>query len=226
MEHNTHGKALTLDSVTLRVVDADGTPVAAASKACVITVEAGYGYQEFFYSYGTYDAVTTNITGGTLEPGQSYIAYALALPLGKADTLAFNEAAFKDKTVQVTVTTSEGTFIALELAADKLADANPGNAYNWVGGKSYTMRMGTRCAGGCTFDATGNCTLCGYDCDHDGAEYKDNGDGTHDKVCTKCGNAVANEAHTLTYSADGNILSETCPCGHQTTATVTAENAI
>ncbi|MBQ3504271.1 MAG: hypothetical protein IJA75_06180, partial [Oscillospiraceae bacterium] len=221
---NTHGEALTLDSVTLRVVDADGTPVAAAAKACDIEIYAELGYPELIYSYDTYDAVTTKITGGTLEPGQSYLAYALALPLGKADTGKPDENAFKDKTIQVTVTTSDGACIAFELAADKLAGANPGNNYNWVGGKSYTMRMGTRCADGCTFDATGNCTLCGYQCDHDGAEYKDNGDGTHDKVCGECRYVeVDNEAHTpaenATYTNNGNgTHSFTCTaCG----ATVT-----
>ena len=222
---NTHGKALSLDSVTLRVVDADGNPVAAAAKACRI-IAAEEGIPELFYggeSDPTYDAVTTNITGGTLEPGQSYLAYALALPLGKADTGKPDENAFKDKTIQVTVTTSEGECTAFELAADKLAAANPGNAYNWVGGKSYTMRMGTRCADGCTFDATGNCTLCGYQCDHNGAEYKDNGDGTHKKVCSECGYVeVDNEAHTpaenTAYTDNGNgTHSFTCTaCGDVT----------
>lgn len=179
---NTHGKALTLESVTLRVVDADGTPVAAASKACNITIDVAYDYPELIYggeSYSTYDAVTTNITGGTLEPGQRYLAYALALPIGKADTGKPDENAFKDKTIQVTVTTSEGACTAFELAADKLAAANPNNDYNWVGGKSYTMRMGTRCADGCTLDAAGKCTVCGYACTHTFTE-------TSNGFCTGC----------------------------------------
>ena len=100
------------------------------------------------------------MSGYTLEAGESYLAYALALPLQ-------SDAALTDKTVRVTVTTSEGECIALELAADVLSNANPGNAYNWVGGKSYTMNMGTRCESGCTLDAAGKCTVCGYQCDHD-----------------------------------------------------------
>ena len=137
---NTHEKALSLESVTLRVVDADGTSVPAAAKYCDIEIEAENRYPELFYSnfaYSTYDSVTTYLLNDyTLEPGKNYIAYALALPLGKVDTGKHDYAAFEGKTIQVEVTTSEGECIALELEADEIANANPNNAYNWVGGKS------------------------------------------------------------------------------------------
>ena len=177
---NTHEKALSLESVTLRVVDADGSSVPAAAKYCNIEIEAENRYPKLFYgnfAYSTYDSVTTNLSDYTLEAGESYLAYALALPLGKVDTGKHDYAAFEGKTIQVEVTTSEGECTAFELAGDDIANANPGNAYNWVGGKSYTMRMGTRCAGGCTLDA-GKCTVCGYECTHN---FDDNG------FCTDCG---------------------------------------
>ena len=176
---NTHEKALSLESVTLRVVDADGNSVPVAAKYCYIEIKAENRYPELFYgnlAYSTYDSVTTNLNDYTLEPGKSYIAYALALPLGNMDTGKRDNAAFEGKTIQVEVTTSEGECIAFELAGDDIANANPNNAYNWVGGKSYTMRMGTRCAGGCTLDA-GKCTDCGYECTHD---FDDNG------FCSAC----------------------------------------
>ena len=172
---NTHEKALSLESVTLRVVDADGNSVPAAAKYCDIIIEAENRYPELFYgnnAYSTYDSVTTNLNDYTLEPGKSYIAYALALPLGNTDTGKCDDAAFEGKTIQVGVTTSEGECIAFELAGDDIANANPGNAYNWVGGKSYTMRMETRCYDGCVFDTTGKCTVCGYECTH---KFDDNG---------------------------------------------------
>lgn len=173
---NTHEKALSLESVTLRVVDADGTSVPAAAKYCDIEIEAENRYPELFYSnfaYSTYDSVTTYLLNDyTLEPGKNYIAYALALPLGKVDTGKHDYAAFEGKTIQVEVTTSEGECIALELEADEIANANPNNAYNWVGGKSQTMHMETRCYDGCAFDTTGKCTVCGYECTH---KFDDNG---------------------------------------------------
>jgi len=179
---NTHEKALSLESVTLRVVDADGTSVPAAAKYCDIIIEAENRYPEIFYgnnAYSTYDSVTTYLLNDyTLEPGKSYIAYALALPLGKVDNGKCDDAAFEGKTIQVGVTTSEGECIALELEADEIANANPHNAYNWVGGKSYTMHMETRCYDGCAFDTTGKCTVCGYECTH---KFDDNG------FCTDCG---------------------------------------
>ncbi len=177
---NTHEKALSLESVTLRVVDADGTPVPVAAESCNIIIDAENRYPELFYSnfaYSTYDSVTTNLSDYTLEAGESYLAYALALPLGKVDTGKHDDTAFEGKTIQVGVTTSEGECIALELEADEIANSNPNNAYNWVGGKSYTMRMGTRCADGCTLDA-GKCTVCGYECTHN---FDDNG------FCQHCG---------------------------------------
>ena len=166
---NTHEEALSLESVTLHVVDADGNSVPVASQHCMIQTDAQVGYSELTYSDKTYDSITTNLSGYTLEVGESYLAYALALPLQSDDALT-------DKTIQVEVTTSEGQCIAFELAAEDIANANPNNEYNWVGEKSYTFRVGTRCADGCTLNATGNCTVCGYECIHD----YDNG------FCTVC----------------------------------------
>ena len=166
---NTHEEALSLESVTLRVLDADGNSSPVASQHCMIYTEAQMRCPEITYSEETYDSITTNLSGYTLEVGDSYLAYALALPLQFDDALT-------SKTIQVEVTTSEGQCIAFELAAEDIANANPNNKYNWVGEKSYTFRVGTRCADGCTLNATGNCTVCGYECIHD----YDNG------FCTVC----------------------------------------
>ncbi len=175
---NTHEQELTLESVKLQVVEADGNSVPVASQYCDVYVDGMNGYAEFTYSNETYDSVTTNLSDYTLEPGKSYIAYALALPLGKVDTGKHDDTAFEGKTIQVEVTTSEGECIAFELAGDDIANANPNNEYNWVGGKSYTMRMETRCYDGCAFDITGKCTVCGYECTHN---FDDKG------FCTDCG---------------------------------------
>ncbi len=56
--------------------------------------------------------------------------------------------------------------------------------------------------------------------------YTDNGDGTHDMVCTGCGDVIVNnENHTLTYTANGNTITAACSanCGYSGTATIGAE---
>ena len=89
--------------------------------------------------------ITTYISGdgAVLDIGEKYTAYAMALPLGKTDSEKFDENAFKDKKLQFTIEASgpDNKHLSFELDADKLAAANPGNVYNWVGGKSYTIRM-------------------------------------------------------------------------------------
>ena len=79
------------------------------------------------------------------------------------------------------------------------------------------------------------CDVCGFEYDTTKAPdnhasenytYTDNGDGTHTKT-HECGVTVGEpEDHTLTYSANGNIITESCSvgCGHSETATITAEN--
>ena len=54
--------------------------------------------------------------------------------------------------------------------------------------------------------------------------YTDNGDGTHNKVCSECGYVAASENHTLTYSVDGNTITAYCSanCGYSGTATISA----
>ena len=53
----------------------------------------------------------------------------------------------------------------------------------------------------------------------------DNGDGTHSVTCTLCG-VNGTENHTLTYTANGNIITAACSanCGYSATAALSAEN--
>ena len=67
------------------------------------------------------------------------------------------------------------------------------------------------------------------ECDHSGNtnDYADNGDGTHDYVCSGC-EYTKTEDHTLTYSADGSTITASCSanCGHSGSVTITAENKL
>ena len=74
---------------------------------------------------------------------------------------------------------------------------------------------------------TGNiCDNCGYcSCTHEGSEHTctDNGDGTHSFTCSICGEKVT-EVHSYTLTAESNMLTEVCACGHPN-GTITIEAA-
>ena len=136
----------TIKSIQMALVDAAGTlqPIASNSVGVLIeinTIELFYGSD----NYITHTSITTLLgqNGTAVAKGEKYIAYAMALPVGKADTGMPDENAFKDKKLQFTIEASgpDNEHLSFELDADKLAAANPGNVYNWVGGKSYTIRM-------------------------------------------------------------------------------------
>lgn len=88
--------------------------------------------------------ITTNITGegAALTTGATYIAYAMALSLGDEDGV-YDIAAFNGKQIKFTIEAGnpDNEYLSFVLDADKLAAANPNGEYNWVGGKSYTIRM-------------------------------------------------------------------------------------
>ena len=90
------------------------------------------------FSRSTHAAISTQLgeNGTTVQKDAKYTAYALALPLADNN-------AFEDKKIQFTIEAlgPDNEHLSFELDADKLAAANPGNVYNWVGGKSYTIRM-------------------------------------------------------------------------------------
>ena len=78
-------------------------------------------------------SITTNLNA-TLESQEVYTAYAMALPLEFGATL-------EDKDVKFVINTVERGFLSFVLTGAQIANANPGNEFNWVGGKSYTIRM-------------------------------------------------------------------------------------
>jgi len=138
----------TIKSVQVSLVDADGNVQPVAAEALALEIEIENNTFEIFYggnTWNTHTSITTWLgqNGTAVAKGEQYIAYAMALPVGKADTGMPDENAFKDKKIQFTIEASgpDNEHLSFELDADKLAAANPGNVYNWVGGKSYTIRM-------------------------------------------------------------------------------------
>lgn len=138
----------TIKSVQVSLVDAEGNIQPVASQTLDVIIESEINTIELFYggnTYNTHTSITTWLgqNGTAVAKGEQYIAYAMALPLGKADTGKPDENAFKDKKIQFTIEAlgPDNEHLSFVLDADKLAAANPGNVYNWVGGKSYTIRM-------------------------------------------------------------------------------------
>ena len=138
----------TIKSIQMSLVDADGNVQPVAAEALALEIEIENNTFEIFYggnTWNTHTSITTWLgqNGTAVAKGEQYIAYALALPVGNADTGMPDENAFKDKKIQFTIEASgpDNEHLSFELDADKLAAANPGNVYNWVGGKSYTIHM-------------------------------------------------------------------------------------
>ena len=145
---NERPAATTIKSVQVSLVDAAGNVQPVAADGVNVTVDSEVNTIELYYGSGasnTHTSITTWLgqNGTAVAKGEQYIAYAMALPVGKADTGMPDENAFKDKKLQFTIEAlgPDNEHLAFELDADKLAAANPGNVYNWVGGKSYTIRM-------------------------------------------------------------------------------------
>ena len=146
---NERPAATTIKSVQVSLVDAAGNVQPVATR--VLDVEIDLYNNTVKLLYGTnyaspyYTSITTRLgqNGTAVAKGEQYIAYALALPVGKADTGMPDESAFKDKKIQFTIEAlgPDNEHLSFELDADKLAAANPNNEYNWVGGKSYTIHM-------------------------------------------------------------------------------------
>ena len=138
----------TIKSVQVSLVDASGNVQPVAAEALALEIEIENNTFVIYYggnTWNTHTSITTRLgqNGTAVAKGEQYIAYAMALPLGKTDTEKFDENAFKDKKLQFTIEAlgPDNEHLSFELDADKLAAANPGNVYNWVGGKSYTIRM-------------------------------------------------------------------------------------
>ena len=85
---------------------------------------------------GNHKSITT-LLNTTLASQESYTAYAMALPLSDSETL-------NGKEIKFVINTEEHGFLSFVLTGSQIANANKSygeDIYNWVGGKSYTIRM-------------------------------------------------------------------------------------
>ena len=124
--------AVTPQSVTVSTLDGS----AVASKAT--NVIFGWSSTDVSMTYDNegHSVVTTKLSenGVTIEKGNKYTAYSIALPLA-------SDEAFKGKALNFSVNCSNGETLSSILDGETLAKANGGDIYNWVGGKSYTIKI-------------------------------------------------------------------------------------
>lgn len=120
---------------SIKVATADYGAV--ASMKATITMDASA--EEIVPVFSEESHMIMTLIAAELANGATYTAYALALPL--ADNTAFQG---KQLLFSIDANDPDNEYPAFTLDAEKLADANKNygdNIYNWVSGKSYTIRM-------------------------------------------------------------------------------------
>ena len=135
---------------TFRFIITNKRPVEAKLETVSLTIDdatpVGSIYAEINGRYDTeslavefpddsyYHNTITTMVNTTLQSQESYIAYALALPLPESES-------FEGKELKFVITTTEHDFLSFVLDTEQISNVNPNGEYNWVGGKSYTIRM-------------------------------------------------------------------------------------
>lgn len=132
--YNGTENAISLESMSVSVLD--GGFVGSKTTDVVF----GWSDENAELSFGSegYETITTALSGGlvTVQKGQKYTAYSMALPL------ASNEA-FAGKVLSFNANCSNGETLTFFMNGETLANANGENSdiYNWVCGKSYTIKF-------------------------------------------------------------------------------------
>ena len=124
--------AVTIQSVSVKTLDGS----AVASRTTDVTFGWDAGNAALSYDAEGYSVVTTMLSenGVIIEKGKKYTAYTMAMPLAGNDP-------FKGKALNFNIKSSNGEVLSSILDGETLAKANGGDIYNWVGGKSYTIKI-------------------------------------------------------------------------------------
>ena len=128
--NNGSDAAVSVQSVSVSTLDGS----AVASKATNVIFGWDAADVSMTYDNEGHSAVTTNLSENTIEAGTKYTAYSIALPLASKE-------AFKGKALNFSAHCSNGETLSSILDGETLAKANGGDIYNWVGGKSYTIKI-------------------------------------------------------------------------------------
>ena len=129
---NSKDETVTLQEASVSMAESG---VAVSAKTAGLIFNWANGGAELLLSKGGYDKVSVATGGGAaLAPGEHYTAYAMALPF-------VDNEAFKGKTINFCIKINDADILAFELDGAKLAELNGSATYNWVSGKSYTVKI-------------------------------------------------------------------------------------
>ena len=114
---------------------ADDPEALVASDLATLTLNWADGATDLTFEESGHKKVSVIASSGaSLTKGEVYTAYAMAMPLSTADAL-------KGKTLNFSVKRDTVEQVAFQLKDSDLAELNGGDVYNWIGGKSYTVRI-------------------------------------------------------------------------------------
>lgn len=131
---NSTNRDIALQNVTIST-DSDGV---VASKNSRLKFDWASGDVEVLFGESGHSKIGVNIDSeSSLASGEKYIAYAMALPMPSDES-------FKGKTLKFSVKSDDLEQVAFELDGERLAELNSSNIYNWVSGKSYTVKITIR----------------------------------------------------------------------------------
>lgn len=129
--NNSTANKLSLQEISISSASS-GEPV--ASKSADVAFDWSTGLADLSFSEEGSTKVAISFNDATLEANSVYTAYAMALPL--PDNNAFN-----GKTLNFKLLADGKVQVALQLDGEKLSEINGANIYNWVSGKSYTVKI-------------------------------------------------------------------------------------
>lgn len=106
-----------------------------ASSSVDLSFDWKNGNVQLAFAKEGYNEITVATADGvSLNGGEAYTAYTVALPLS-------DDNAFADKNINILVKTNNYKYVALRIDRAKLAELNGSDVYNWIGGKTYTIEV-------------------------------------------------------------------------------------
>ena len=174
-----------------------------------------FGWSVLGYGDGEWEKLLYSNDGGTTWTTYTFEvkqAYSITVNASQNGTVTANEYAIEGDNIALNVSPAEGYML------DTLSVTDASGNTIVVENNQFTMPASA---------VTVNATFAV--CDHKDSRHEtatDNDDGTHSFTCTVCG-VTGTENHTLTYTANGNIITESCSvgCGYSETATIIARDA-
>lgn len=135
---NLKNSDIALQELSIGLSSEDAAAGATVSaKSSDLTFNWASGEADLTFEDEGHSKVTVCTGDASLANGESYVAYSLVMPL--ADDNALN-----GKLLQFSVKSDDEEQVAFKLDGSKLPEINGADIYNWVSGKSYTIKINIR----------------------------------------------------------------------------------